>query len=473
MILQDKKSNTYTRQVNEFKGLNRMPVREDGELSECTNLVFDLYPVMSVRKGRTKFFSLEDFLGMEIQNNPGGVSPSPDPNNHFGQGIINAAGKVAFVMSGTLIYDGTATLMDLSPGHKSMVEFWGKIFVFPDKKYYDIETGQVGNIGTSTNPLDKTMCPDMDYVCVHNNRIWGVKGNDVYASALGWALGAASPEGKNGWTAWHDANNEIDDGGSYMVQVASDGDFKGIASWDDRVVLLKERCHHEIMGSYPSNFKLSTVSKAGTIDHRSIAEVSGKLFFGSRSGVYAYVGGFESEVARKLRLQNEGCAGVGVDGKYYLFCGDQIFVYDATLGIWTEEGGFDQGVVGAAVIDGIVYAQLENGNVWKLNDPDSTEKVEWSFTFNDYLDSVYAQNEIQKMVLKMKATPGTAVRVEMSTDGKKYVDAKNYVFRDAALQTIKFPLNRGTEHDIRVSGVDETEIYGFQLIVQKGGENIV
>ena len=119
--------------VYEFKGLSKLPVVGDSELKSCTNMVFDNYPVMTVRKGRETVIS-------NITN---------------AQAIISTGDKLAYVANQQLVYDGNAISgLTLSDGSKSMVAFWGKIFIFPDKKYYDIASGTYGDIGTGTYPAN-------------------------------------------------------------------------------------------------------------------------------------------------------------------------------------------------------------------------------------------------------------------------------------------------------------------------------
>ena len=562
MNLPDKKHNTFTRSISKFKGLNRLPVPEDGELTEVMNLSFDFYPVM---------FPVNEHLLVDEAE-----------NTDIGGGIINANGTLAWVKNGTLYYDGTATgLTGLSTTEvKSMVEFWGKIFIFPDKKYYDIAAGTYGDIGTSNDPDDPSMCPDMDYVCVHNNRIWGVGGNTIYASRLGWALGAADStvetiasttitsgqwtetedqimlesdeyaasnkiiggytyvvtfdnteyrcvagvasngktgigsmgldfadypffitvypdggsykgrtyiangvpashtfsaieDGKHGWTSFIDATGYPDDAGSFVQDFASEGEFIGICSWDDRIVALKPRCHHEVMGSYPSTFSVTTVSKTGTTDNRSICEVDGRLYYASYGGMYSYAGGVEQNISRKAMIA-PGAVCCGTDGTHLYVCDDagNLFVYDAARGIWSQQsqGNF----ISMAFLDGVVYAMDYIGSVYALNS-DTDNVSEWSFGFNDYNETVYNQNDIRKIVLKMKARKDTKIKIELladkETDGRSF--SREYIVKPYDLKEISFPLNRAAEHDIRVSGDNYVWIYGFKLTGKDGGENIV
>ena len=457
MILPDKKTDTYTRYVSEFKGLNRLPVGSEGELLETKNMVFDKYPVMSVRGGRTLFTTAE-------------AAP---------QGLLFVGSDCYLVTNNRFYKNGVNISPEQSPaiftaGLKSMVEFWGKIYIFPDKLVYDIETGKVGNIGAGEYPAAGS-CPDMDYVCVHNNRIWGVKGNYIYASSSGYAMGAAGSDGRYGWTQFYDAVGNPDDSGSFFQEVASDGDFTGIMSWDDRIIALKERCHHEINGSYPSTFALSTISKLGTVSHHSMAEVNGRAFYASQSGVYVYAGGYEKEIGRKLN-ENIKKAVAGSDGNRYYLCLDngaekKLYVYHTAVEMWTEEDLTN--ILFFTYQNGRLYACCSDGKIWIMNDPASAEAVEWRFKFTDYADSVYYNTELKRLIFKWKSAKGNTIKVKISTDGKTFRTLTDFRFVGEEMQTVKCNVNRGREHVIVVEGKGDIDVYGYQLTVMKGGQNIV
>lgn len=454
MSLPDKKANIYSRYVSEFKGLNRLPVNAEGELSSSENMVFDLFPVLSVRNGRTTYQTL---------------TGTP-------QGIISTGAKLAWVLSGTLYYDGVATgLTGLSDGVKSMVEFWGKIFIFPDGKYYNIADGTYGNIGTDVYPAEGS-CPALDYICVHNNRIWGVKGNYIYASSNGWAMGAADSSGRYGWTQWYDANGNIDDNGSFYQQVASSGDFTGIASWDNRIVALKERCHHEIQGSYPSNFTLSTISKFGTFAHESIQEVNSKLYYVCPTGVLVYGGGLESDSSRKLNEAYKGAV-AGTDGLRYYLCLDngedskKLYVYHTLLDLWTEEDSLN--VVDFCQHKGQLYAMCADGKIIIMGDPDSTETVNWGFEFNDYAEKIFTDTRISKIIVKAEGESGASMSIEMSSNDGEFETLKTVDFPNDILHSAAFKCTKGQKHTFRITGQGQVQFYGVWYKSEPGGENIV
>lgn len=472
MILQDKKMNTYERYVSEFKGLNRLPVVADGELMSCENMVFDLYPAMSTRN---------HFADLTNQGS-------------YCTGLLATEDKIYIAIDSTLIaVDVQDTsrretcMTGLSSAQKSIVKFWNKIYVFPDKKYYDIEAREFGDMGSGTFPEDGSV-PDIDYAIVHNNRIWGVKGSYIYASANGWAMGSASPAGVQGWVPGYDDAGYPNDIGACWFEVASDGDFTGISSWDDRIVALKRDMHYEVTGSLPSNYELSTVSRLGAINNNTICEVNGKLYYLSPSGVQSYGGGYEVNVSRNLNENwglipkysntDECMCGAGSDGtRYYLSCtffGSSrtvTYVYDTNLDVWTEYIGFSPMYYSQS--GGLLYGMSLDGDFKAVKTVlPCSETVNWSFSFSDYDGSLFRQTKPVMLVLKLRGEIGAKVAIEMTNrEGEDFEEIKEITLTDKLMQDVRCPLQRGGEHIFRVSGTGDVIVYGYYLKTQDGGSN--
>ena len=456
MFKADKTIKPYETRAAGFLGLSRLPVVEDGQLKVCKNMVFDQFPVMSVRNGRTL---------------AGTVTGTP-------QAIIAAGDHFAVVAGNTLYYDGEAVSgLSLTAGPKSMVEFWGKIFIFPDAKYYDMTSGDFGPIGTGTYP-ENGSCPDMDYVCVHNNRIWGCKGNHIYASYQGNAMGTftvtvnGEQEDRYGWTYFVNSNGDPSDVGAWAVDCAIDGNLTGIFSWDNRVICLGNRSHMEVYGDYPSNFSLRSISKYGTVNHASMQEVNSRLYYVSRSGVLQYSGGLEKDVARDLN-ETYTDAVAGTDGtRYYLSLKDgdryKLYVYHTLFDCWTEEDSPD--IVDFAQMDGAVYGLCADGNIYRLNDPESTERVSWRFEFDDYSSTVYSNTMIQSLHLKVKSAANAYMDVDVAVDGGDSKTKRSLTFPNHTLQTVDVGFCRGVEHRFIVKGEGPVEIYGYQYTFVNGGD---
>lgn len=112
----------------------------------------------------------------------------------------------------------------------------------------------------------------------------------------------------------------------------------------------RENYIHKIYGSTPSQFQLRTVNAAGVQSGcgDSIADVSGTLFYKSRTAVCAYDGSAPSPVSQKLgdAVKCDSAVGAALGRKYYISIETQrrfaaLYVYDASRGMWHLEDNTD------------------------------------------------------------------------------------------------------------------------------------
>lgn len=108
-----------------WNGLNKSDSTADGEVVDCLNLSSRRYPFLAPRKGRT----------------PEGEYSSPT--------ALLAWDKLVVVDDeGTLYYDGEPA-GNLTPGAKQVVGINNQIVIWPDKKVFDIEENEFGNLESS------------------------------------------------------------------------------------------------------------------------------------------------------------------------------------------------------------------------------------------------------------------------------------------------------------------------------------
>ena len=93
----------------------------------------------------------------------------------------------------------------------------------------------------------KRQVPDMDYLCVNENRLWGCKGKTIFASKLGDPF-----------------NFYVFDGlptDSWSVDDLSEGDFTGCATYLGFPIFFKERSIAKVYGTHPSNYQLDVYKR--------------------------------------------------------------------------------------------------------------------------------------------------------------------------------------------------------------------
>ena len=76
--------------------------------------------------------------------------------------------------------------------------------------------------------------PDLDYFCENENRLWGVKGKEIFACKLGDPFN---------WNVFSGLSTD-----SYSVATGTDGDFTAAVSYLGYPVLLKPDAIHKVYG---------------------------------------------------------------------------------------------------------------------------------------------------------------------------------------------------------------------------------
>lgn len=424
--------------IIDFKGLNKTITAQENELVDCQNITLKDYPKLKTRSPRNVLYS-------------GILTP---------QAIFKGA-SIYYIANGGFYANGVLKFSGLMLGPKSIVEFHDKICIFPDKKYYDETNGTNGNIGNATLYPAAGSCPDIDYVCVHDNRIFGVKGSTIYACALG---------NVQDWTTFVDVDGNPSEIGAYAVDVASPGKFKGIIEYQNHVVALKENYHHELYGQKPSNFTVVEVSKTGTIDDNSLIEVGSILYFLNKQGVMRYGGGQAANIS--LNLNEIYAAGtMGGDGRFlYLSLSNgveyNLYVFDTFNGLWWKEDSLH--VVDFCNDGNIVYALATDGKLYELNN--GTEDITWSFTVSDIskIGATFKKNT--KVIISLYAEAEAEIEIDISEDRKPFRSVASYRFESNVTKCIPVSINAASEFKLKISGNKYAEIYSIEKTIVGGGK---
>lgn len=138
-----------------FGGLNRNRGAGDGELQDMENMTGDHYPLLASRRPRRLVKVLEQ---------AGAIF------NHHGLGWV----------AGGQLYVGGIARGAVDPGIKQVVTVGSNVFVFPDKVYYNTETGVFGSMET---------CWEGDVLTFRDGEIYGedAKANTIQADGVEWA----------------------------------------------------------------------------------------------------------------------------------------------------------------------------------------------------------------------------------------------------------------------------------------------
>ena len=193
------------------------------------------------------------------------------------------------------------------------------------------------NTFTNEGPVTLTLkreIPDLDFICANENRLWGCKGDTIYASKLG---------DPSNWNVFDGLATD-----SYAVDAGSDGDFTACCSYLGYPVFFKEEHIYKVYGSRPSNFQLmgsATMGvKAGS--HKTLAVAGETLYYLSRAGIVAYGGGVPENISKAFGTDRFSGGAGGSDGlKYHVvmqLAGSspaeyEHFVWDTRRAMWHRE----------------------------------------------------------------------------------------------------------------------------------------
>lgn len=249
--------------------------------------------------------------------------------------------------------------------------------------------------------------PDLDYFCENENRLWGVKGKEIFACKLGDPFN---------WNVFSGLSTD-----SYSVATGTDGDFTAAVSYLGYPVLLKPDAIHKVYGTKPTNFQPMHSANVGVAQgsSRSAAIVANTLYYLSANGVVAYQGGIPTVIDTPLseRLHN----GIGgTDGsKYYLSAEDEanqrrLFVYDPRYNLWHEED--DLGISAMATLSAQLYFLA--GNTIYQERGSAYDGVEWSVETADYYQQYFGKKAAGPyLVLRYWLAEGAQLAASISYDG--------------------------------------------------------
>lgn len=347
------------------------------------------------------------------------------------------------------------------------------------------------NFGTVT--ISRTV-PDMDYICVNENRMWGCKGDTIYASKLGDPLN---------WNVFDGLSTD-----SWTAETGTPGNFTGCCSYQGYPTFFKENAVFKVMGDEPGNFTLRKANiqgvKAGSA--YSIVEIRSHLYYLSRVGVMQWNGGDYPQIISGALGGEPGQIGsgnAGTDGlRYYLSLVMSVYndntesyiskylllTYDTRYGTWHEltmdypygAARFTgDGVNNWMYLPPSPAASPDTGKICTLHDfPTSKDTTtEWRVTFADSTrayKTALTGSESKKGVLRLliRCRLAKTMKVWISYDGGDFEEAGEFGGEDGmdkSSRVVPLILRRCDYWQLRLTGVGDAVIYSI-AVEKYGGE---
>ena len=459
-------------------GINRTDTVDSGQISDCSGVDIDP-PRITVAHKFTDYahyaepigvFGFDDFL-VVIYRDSGKIKVDWRRGNDIRTGVIGDA------KNNTLdLRKRSVVQFNVAKNTENIVAstFERKLLIFPDCVSMDFHPAASNPIAS----LGETY-PNLHMATVYGSRVFGVDNNLVYASAYNdyanWDLDTADDTSSaHAWVSMSQSN------------VKADGEFTGIYTYDNHVVLFKKD-FMQLVYNNKNPFRIVDVGSYGADNQYAIAEANGVLYFASQDAVYAFGGGTPKEVSTSLGLGNYAGAVLG-GYKDSLYCQLGNTLYRLKNGVWSGSD-VTHAVKQFAANDNGLYGLLDNGDIVLIRSADEAEKdtdsSDTSFDPDDYgdwwfeTDLMFAGRldvrRAKKITLLAEIWRGSTVSAYLLRDGEKFNanTSKRILYSNKyGLQEMRGML-RGFGafcHRLRICGHGKAIIHAAELMISWGGD---
>ena len=323
--------------------------------------------------------------------------------------------------------------------------------------------------------ISYTIPPRMEGVFASDNRLWGYKGREIYASSLG--------DGSE----WMDYDTLTTS--SWAASTKTGDDITAGIDFGGMPVFFCENAAYKIYGENPKEFQYARQDLIGVTagDHKSVAVGAGYIFYATRRGIYAWTGGVPQLISSPLGEDRITDAVGGSDGAvYYLSCkqgGRQnLYAYDPLTFAWVRED--DAKAIDIRMRRNDLCMVKDDNTAWLIGDVFGTEgtaesAITYALETGEYNDGAVTVKAAKNILLQHELTGGEA-DVSVSYDGEPWEHVYTLYDTDGKRITSVIPLRekRYRTMKIRVEGDGEMIIYYMMrdvtaLTERTGGEKNV
>lgn len=449
-----------------FKGLNHTIGAKDGELWDMQNLTADLYPVLATRKPRYLVRTLSKPNGFYCHDGlywvdgtgfyengtlKGTVSDDRKtfaslgayivilPDKKYYNRLTGAFGSLESAITVSAVFQDGTYAEEQAEANTIYAEGvnWSDYFNKGDA--VEISGSADNDTTTIIREIDgeylrfyensfavteeneeitlKRSVPDMDFICENENRLWGCKGDTIFASKLGDIFN---------WNVFDGIASD-----SYAVNVGSIGDFTACSSYLGYPCFFKEMQIYKVYGDKPSNYQVMSSASLGveTGSHRSCAIAGEIMFYLSRTGVVAYSGGVPQSIATPFGTERYKNAVGGSDGtKYYISMQGSdgewtIFTYDTRTNMWHKE---DRKQVINFGWNEEMYFLDSDGHLWLNGNtrtiPEDATQEDAFISIAEFADFVEAVTNSAQYAANKKGTSKLQVRIDLDAGSEVTID---------------------------------------------------
>lgn len=320
--------------------------------------------------------------------------------------------------------------------------------------------------------------PDMDYITVCNNRLWGCRYgpdengqflNEIYASKLG--------DPRN-WQVFEGLSTD-----SYAASRGATGPFTGAITYNDNPLFFRENGVEKVFPSASGAHQIVYHELDGVESgsSASIEIIDDKLYYKSRSGIMCYTGSLPALVSPQFGENRYQDAIAGKYEKKYLVSmlgpdGRRLFVLDTRSGIWhKEDSPFSTNEPWNSIISirGTSAAVNDQMGITILDGVESANDrrdVRW-YAESGYIGlDIPERKRIHRLRFRYRLEMGAEVRVYLSHDDGPWL-LKARLMGNRIVSETSVPIPRTCDRlRYRLEGRGGFELQSMSYLIQKGGD---
>ena len=345
---------------------------------------------------------------------------------------------------------------------------------------------------TYTAEAEGTAVPDADFITAHGNRIFGVNGTKIFASAAGSYVNYDL-----------DTATDFDENNAWYSATQSGGDFTHICTYGGRPVAFKADMLYELYNS-KNPYRPKEISKIGAFSGKSVHEVDSTLFYANKDGIYAYGGSYpycisDAVIDRKKIAGGKFKYGVAGshEGRYFIReplvnendkpvneNDKPVLVFDTATKTWSVTNVFKGEICYFAECDGGLYAALDDGKIYRMDTGNKADTV-WYFETPVITEGTADRKVLEKIQLVAKFRTAGSVSVSVKYDNGEYKeigklekcsdDEENFDDEGNFIECV-LPLYckiRKSDHVVRYIRFDcegDVELLTFEQFLSQGGD---
>ena len=332
--------------------------------------------------------------------------------------------------------DKTPIVREVSEDGRTL-RFYENCFTLPEGATEVVEPGEV--------VLTRSV-PELDFLCVNENRVWGCRGDTVFCSKLGDPFN---------WNVFDGISTD-----AWQADTGTPGVFTGCAAFLGYPVFFKEDRVFKVYGSRPMNFELMGAATLGVLPGAAgtLAVAGEKLLYLSRAGFVRYAGGFPAPAGEALGETRYVSGAAGSDGTRYFVSArradgeTELLVLCSGSGLWHREDGLE--AVQTAWCGGCLWALGADGRVVSLGEcPGDWPGAEAEgFTASAETAPFDGGAFGGKYPVRLWIRGAGTLRAEIAYDGGAWETAGDFSASGTGAASFSVPLRRCDRFALRLTG---------------------